>query len=434
MFISRLLSDGYAGRIYPINPKEPEIMSLKSYPSILDVPDEIDLTIIAISNNNVPRAMAECSQKKCRFAIVHSAGFGELGPQGKTLENEMLKAARSGGVRVIGPNCMGLFSPQSSINTVVPYSTLPMEHGTVAFVGQSGWTTENFILLGIERGLRFSGAVSIGNQSDLTIEDLLEYFGNDNDTKVIAAYIEGSKQGERLMKLAAEISPRKPIVIWKGGSSEAGARAAASHTGSLAGSYATFEAASRQHGITLAHSLDELLNLAVAFICPYLPAGNRVGLLIEAGGGAVASADTCARVGLTIPTLPEATQQKLVTFLTGKIPPSPSMKNPVDLVWAPLSEMTAIYTTALDIMLEAVDSCLMLCYAFLDDEQFVSTLERVYHKNKKPLAVVPGHFTEQRKGMPLLVKRSIPTFEMPEHATKAIAALTQRAEYLKCRI
>ena len=180
MFISRLLSDGYAGRIYPINPKEPEIMSIKSYPSILDVPDEIDLTIIAISNNNVPRAMAECSQKKCRFAIVHSAGFGELGPQGKTLENEMLKAARSGGVRVIGPNCMGLFSPQSGINTVVPYSKLPMEHGTVAFVGQSGWTTENFILLGIERGLRFSGAVSIGNQSDLTIEDLLEYFGNDN--------------------------------------------------------------------------------------------------------------------------------------------------------------------------------------------------------------------------------------------------------------
>jgi acyl-CoA synthetase (NDP forming) len=433
MFISSLLRDSFPGKIYPINPKESEIMSLKSYPSILDIPDEIDLAIIAISNNNVPRIMSECSQKRCKFAIVHSAGFGELGTQGLALQEEMLKAARSGGVRIVGPNCMGLFSPQSHINTVVPYAALPLEPGNVAFICQSGWATENSIFLGIERGLRLSAAVSIGNQSDLTIEDFLEYFGNDNDTRVIAAYIEGSKQSERLMKLAAQISPRKPIIIWKGGSSEAGARAAASHTGSLAGSYAVFEAAAKQNGITLAHSFEELLDLATAFTCPYLPAGNRVGLLMEAGGGAVACADLCAQLGLTIPLLPEATEHKLVNFLTGRIPPSPSLKNPVDLVWVPFAEMTNIYTTALDTVLEAVDSCLLHCYAFLDDQKFVPTLEQVYHKNRKPLAFVPGHSSEQRKGMPNLVKCSIPAFDMPEDAIKALAALTRRAEYLQSR-
>ncbi|MBM3149492.1 MAG: hypothetical protein FJZ88_05625, partial [Chloroflexi bacterium] len=267
----------------------------------------------------------------------------------------------------------------------------------------------------------------------LTIEDFIEYFGEDNNIKVIAAYIEGSKQGERLMKLAADISLKKPIVIWKGGSSEAGAEAAASHTGSLAGSYATFEAASRQNGITLARSLDELFNLAVAFTCPYLPTGNKLGLLLEAGGGAVASADICDKVGLTVPPLPIATQQKLDNFLIGRIPPSPSLKNPIDLVWAPLNEMTTIYTTALDIVLEAVDSCLMMCYAFLHEEQFISNLESVYHKHKKPVAIVPGHSSEQRQGMPMLVKRGIPTFAMPENAINALSALTNRAAYLKSR-
>jgi len=431
MFISGLLQDGYKGAIYPINPRETEIMSLKSYSSVLEVPGEIDLAVIAISNNNVPRAMDECSQKGCKFAIVHSAGFSELGTDGKALENDMLQAARKGGVRIVGPNCMGLFSTRASINTVVPYIRLKMEPGGIAFIGQSGWTTENFILLGIERGLRLSAAISIGNQSDLAIEDFLEYFGNDDNTSIISAYIEGAKQNERLMRLAAKISPKKPIVVWKGGSSEGGAKAAASHTGSLAGNYTTFSAASRQHGITLAHSLEELIDLVTGFNCPYLPDSNRVGLLIEAGGGAVASADLCAQLGLSIPLLPKQTQQKMSDFLTGRIPPSPSLKNPVDLVWVPFNEMATIYTTALDIMLESVDSCLLLCYAFLDNENFLSSLEKVYHKNKKPVVIVPGHSSAQRKGMPLLVNRGIPSFNMPEPAIRAIAALTARSRYIK---
>jgi acyl-CoA synthetase (NDP forming) len=430
MFVSSLLKDGYKGTIYPINRKESEIMSLKSYPSVMDIPGEIDLAVVAIPAQGVSQVMAECAQKGVKFAVVHSAGFSELGAEGKELERQMLEAARHGDVRIVGPNCMGIVSPRANVNTIAPYARLPMEPGGMAFVGRSGWASENMTRLGSERGLRFSGIISIGNQSDLTIEDFLDYFGNDPETKVIAFYIEGIKQAGRFLKLAEEISPRKPIIVWKGGSSELGAKAAASHTGSLAGNYALFEAASRQKGIISAQSLEELMDLAVAFSCPYLPRGNEVGLLIEAGGGAVASADACAKAGLNVSPLPEDVQQKLREFLKDKIPPSPSLKNPVDLVWTPLSEAHLIYATCLEIMAQAVDSCLTICYAFIQDEWFLSRLESIRDQTKKPIIVVPGNSIDQRQGMHLATRQGIPAFAMPENAVRAMAAMTRRAEYL----
>ena len=431
MFVSSLLKDGYKGAIYPINRKESEIMSLKSYPSVLDVPGKIDLAIMAIPAQGLPQAMAECAQKGIKFAVVHSVGFSELGAEGRELERQMVEAARSGGVRIVGPNCMGIFSPKAHVNTIVPYTRVPMEPGGVAFIGQSGWASENMTRLGSERGLRFSGIVSIGNQSDLTIEDFLEYFGNDPETKVFAAYIEGIKQPRRFLKLAQEISPKKPIIVWKGGSSELGVKAALSHTGSLAGDYALFEAASRQKGIISAKSLEELLDLAVAFSCPYLPTGREVGLLIEAGGGAVATGDACARAGLNISPLPQHVQQQLREFLQGKIPPSPARGNPVDLVWVSFNEAPSIYANCLEIMAQVVDSCLTICYAFIEDEWFLSRLESIRDRNKKPIIVVPGNSIDQRQGMHLATRQGIPAFAMPDNAVKALAALTRRAEYLK---
>ena len=433
MFISRLLKDGYKGAIYPINRKESEIRSLKSYPSVLDVPGEIDLAVMAIPAAGVPQVIAECAQKGVKFAIVHSVGFSELGVEGRELERQILETARSGGVKIVGPNCMGMFSPRASINTIAPNSRLPMEPGSLAFVGQSGWATETMILLGSERGLRFSGVISIGNQSDITIEDFLEYFGNDPETRAIAFYIEGIKQADRFFKLAEEISPRKPIIAWKGGSSEFGARAAASHTGSLAGNYTLFQAASRQKGIITAQSLEELIDLAVAFSCPHLPKGNEVGMLIEAGGGAVASSDACAKAGLSVSPLPKDVQQKLREFLNGKIPPSPSLANPVDLVWPPFSEAPSIFATCLEIMAQAVDSCLMICYVPIHDERFLSRLESIRDQTKMPIIFIPGNPIDQREGMSLATRRGIPAYTMPENAVRAISALTQRAKYLKSR-
>ena len=431
MFISGLLKDGYKGKIHLINRGESEIMSLKSYPSVLDVPGELDLAVIAIPAQGVPQVMAECAQKGARFAVVHSVGFSELGPQSKELEEQILNTARKSGLRIVGPNCMGVFSSGAGINTIVPYARLLMEPGGVAFVGQSGWASEIILRVGYERGLRFSGVISIGNQSDLTIEDFLEYFGNDPETKVIAAYIEGLKQGRRFLKLAEDISRRKPIIVWKGGSTEFGAKAAASHTGSLAGNYAVFEAASQQKGVVVAQSMEELLDLSVVFSSPYLPTGNEVGLLIEGGGGAVASTDACAKAGLNVSPLPQEVQRKLRDFLKGKIPPSANLKNPVDLVWTPSAKSTRIYATCLEIMSEAVDSCLVIGYAPLHDEWFVSRLESIRDQMKKPVVAVPANSIDQRQGMNLVARRGIPSFSMPERAVRAISALTQRSEYLR---
>ena len=431
MFIAGLLKDGYKGIIYPINRKESEIMSLKAYPSVLDIPSDVDLAVIAIPAPGVPQVMAECAQKRVRFAIVHSVGFSELGVEGKELEQQVLGAARTGGVRVVGPNCMGMASPRSNINTITPHARLPMEPGGVGFVGQSGWVCENMLRLGNERGLRFSGVISIGNQSDLTIEDFLEYFGNDTETRVIAFYIEGIKKASHFFKLAEKISLKKPIIVLKGGSSGLGARAAASHTGSIAGNYALFEAISRQKGIISAQSLEELMDLAVVFGCPYLPNGNEVGLLIEAGGGAVASSDACAKAGLNISPLPRDAQQKLREFLKNRIPPSASLANPVDLVWVPSKEAPLIYATCLEIMAEAVDSCLTICYARINDDWFLSRLRSIRDRVKKPIIFVPGNSIDQRDGMARATKLGIPAFAMPDNAVRALAALTRRAEYLK---
>jgi acyl-CoA synthetase (NDP forming) len=430
MFVSSLLKDGYQGTIYPINYKEPEIMSLKSYPSVLNVPGKIDLVVIAIPARGVPPVMAECAQKGVKFAVVHSVGFSELGDEGRELEQQMVEAAHRGGIRIVGPNCMGIFSAKGHINTIVPHARVPMEPGGVAFIGQSGWASENMTRLGSERGLRFSGIVSIGNQSDLTIEDFLEYFGNDPETKVFAAYIEGTKQPRRFLKLAEEISPKKPIIVWKGGSSEFGAKAAASHTGALAGNYALFEAVSRQKGIIFARSLEELLDLAVAFSCPYLPTGKEVGLLIEAGGGAVATGDACAKAGLHISPLPADVQRQLCEFLERKVPPSPARGNPVDLVWVNFNDAPSVYATCLEIMAPAVDSCLTICYAFIQEESFLSRLEGIRDQNRKPIIIVPGNSIDQRHGMSQSTRRGIPTYAMPENAVRCLAAMTQRAEYL----
>lgn len=424
-----LIDNGFAGKLYPVNPRESEIMGLRSFRSILDIPGRIDLVIVAVPARIVPQVIAECSQKGVKFAIVHSAGFSELGTEGKGLEEEMLRFARQGGVRIIGPNCMGLFCPETSINTIIPYITFEKEAGPVAFVGQSGWVTENVIQMGYERGLRFSKVVSIGNQSDLTIEDLLEYFANDAKTKVIAFYMEGLKRGREFLQLARQISRTKPIIVWKSGRTEVGARAAASHTGSLAGNKAVFDAALAQGGVAMAQNLEELIDLIVGFTSPVLPRGNRVGLLMEAGGGAVAGADVAEASGLEVPTLSMEAQKELADKLRGIVPPFSRMGNPVDLVWIPLGSKIQPYLQCSRIMLKEVDAVVMISYAIFDNQAVKETVS-LRNEMGKPIYVVPGHPGESREGMSLLTRNGIPSFTIPERAVKVLSAMVHYSNYL----
>ncbi|MBW2084554.1 MAG: CoA-binding protein [Deltaproteobacteria bacterium] len=248
-FIKSFLSSGFTGKLYPIHLKANEIMGLKTYTSVLDVPDEIDLALLTIPAAATEEAMKQCALKGVKFVVVHGTGFSEIGALGKELETKVLQIAREGDIRVVGPNCMGLFCPQVKLNTIVADYEFPFEPGPVGFCGQSGWVCENTVLWGTLRGLCFSGVISSGNQADLNILDYLDYFGNDSSTRVIGAYQEGVKDGNGLLEKAKSISKVKPIVLWKTGRSEAGARAVASHTASLAGSSRVTDAAFKQAGI-----------------------------------------------------------------------------------------------------------------------------------------------------------------------------------------
>jgi len=426
-FLKGLMDGGFKGRLYPVNPNEQEIMALKCYQSVLDIPGDIDLAIVTIPAQIVPRAIAECSEKGVRFAVVHSAGFSEVGTEGKRLENEMLQSLRRGHTRIIGPNCMGIYSHKAHINTITRETVFKDDAGPVAFIGQSGYVTQSLMSEGYDRGLRFNKIVSIGNQSDLSIEDLLEYFAGDSDTRVIALYIEGVKRGREFLRLAREVSKEKPIIVWKAGRTRAGVAAAASHTGSLAGSNVVFDAALTQSGIAIARNLEELIDLTVGFTCPVMPPGNKVGLLVEAGGEAVAGADAAEEMGLEMPPFSEETQAELTSKLKGLIPPSSRPRNPVDLIWPTIDTRAQLFKECSLIMLKEVDALVIEIY--IVDDNFVKEVISWRDQKKKPILIVPEHPDQLKSAMSLLTMNGIPNFPIPDRAMKALSAMVRYSNY-----
>ena len=432
MFLDSFIEGGLKSEFFLVNPKGGEIRGFKVYPSVLDVPEEIDLAIIAIPASAAPKAVQDCSKKGAKFIVVHSAGFGELGAEGKKLEEEMKQTARRGGSRIIGPNCMGIYCPEAGLNTVTPYPPhlgLTKESGDVALVAQSGWVCEFVMLMGYERGLRFSKVVSIGNQSDLTFVDFLEYLGSDPKTSIISAYIEGFKGGRDLIDVAKKVSEKKPIIIWKAGSTEAGTKAITSHTGSLAGDHAIHEAAFKQAGIITAQGAEELLDLLIAFESPYLPNGNKVGIIVGAGGGGVAAADACETLGLKVANLPEEIRAELKDVLTGVIPPFSGVSNPVDTVWLPLGQAPSIHPQMIEIMSKAVDAFIIFSYEPYGKD-YLSVLAKTREKVRKPIVCVPPHPTKSLDIAPW-TKMGLPVYPAPKRAAKALSALAQRRSFLK---
>jgi acyl-CoA synthetase (NDP forming) len=419
-----LVKNNFKGRLYPVNPRESEILGFRSYPKVTNIPGEVDLAIIAVSARLVPQVLSECGQKGIKFAVVHSAGFAEMGTQGEALEKEMLDIARHSGIRLVGPNCMGLCCTEVGLNTIRHRSRLLDGGGCVAFLGQSGWVSENFIGMGNERGLRFSKVVSVGNQADLSIEDFLEYLGADAQTRVIGCYIEGIKQGRKFMQLIRQISPTKPIIVWKAGRTEAGIRAAYSHTASLTGNSNIFDVALRQSGAIIAHNLEDLIDLAIGFTCPVLPNGNRLGVVVEAGGGGVAAADIHEALGLEMPVLSEAAQKKLANTLHGSVVALPNLRNPVDIVWPPSWVTGWVTLKCLRVVLEEVDAALAIDYALLN-ERLATNVAALRDETGKPIIIIPGDSIEQKQGMSRLVRKGVPSFAIPERALRVLAAMVR---------
>lgn len=330
-YLDSLINSGFKGKLYPVNPGDGEISGLKAYPTLRDIPDPVDYVIVAIPAQHVLGVLDDCAAKGVKVVQFFTAGFSETGEaEGRRLEREVVKKAREGGFRIIGPNCIGVYSPSN----LMPYGPMPMlgEVGTVGFISQSGGHAGRIIDIGMRRGIYFSKVVSFGNGSDLDSVDYLEYFAVDPDTKIIGAYLEGMRQGRRFLQLAKEVSKTKPMIIWKGGKTEAGAEAAVSHTGSLAISDAIWTAVLKQAGIIRVDSLEELTDTILTFqhFPPFLGENVAIiaGLAGGGGGESVSSTDACASVGLNVPPFTDETRSKLKAIL----PPAGSiLRNPLDM-------------------------------------------------------------------------------------------------------
>lgn len=438
MFLESFIRCGLKSKLFLVNPKGGEIRGLKVYKSVLEIPEEIDLAISAVPSHVTLRVVEDCSKKRVKFVIVHAAGFREVGEEGRRVEEEIVRTARKQGTRVVGPNCMGIYRPALGLNTILPYvKDLTEESGDVAVISQSGWVCEYIIFVGYQLGLRFSKVLSIGNQSDLTLVEILDYLASDSETKIISAYIESTKDGRSFMKAAREVTRSKPVIIWKPGKTETAMRAILSHTGSLAGSYAIYEAAFKQCGVIPACGVEELLDFTVAFKSRYLPEGNRVGIIVGAGGAGVAASDACESLGLKVEKLPEGVTSEIRDLLRGLVPPSSGLSNPIDLVWPPLGQASTIHTQIIEITSKFVDAYIIMDYepfAVISREvfgdQYRKAILKTMEKVRKPIIFIPPHPTRDLD-VSSWIKSGLPVYPTPERAAKALSVLLQYSKHIK---
>jgi acetyltransferase len=406
----------FPGKVFLINPNARSIMGKTCHGSILEVKESVDLAVIAVPAKIVPRVVAECARKKVPAAVVISAGFAEAGEEGRKLQEETVKAA--GGTRVLGPNCLGVLRPSAGLNASFAPSMPPT--GGIAFVFQSGALADSVVDRAIKEEYGFSALVGLGNTADLDAADMVEFLSRDKETKAIAIYLEGLRDGRKFMSAARAC--RKPIVLLKGGKTEEGVRAVASHTGTMAGSFEVFKYAMRQCGVVLADSLEELFDLAKAFA--QQPRGeNAVAIVTNGGGAGVLCADYCREYGINLVKLRQETLKKLEA--SGKMHPAYSRANPLDLVGDASSERykIAVETLLAEDYVKAliVIQTLQTMTTPVENARIVVNAHKKHAEKPVVCAFMGGKFSEN--GMLFLEKNGIPDFNDPKRAAKAMAAL-----------
>ncbi|MDD5747755.1 MAG: CoA-binding protein [Actinomycetota bacterium] len=323
---ANIVTGGFTGKVYPVNPREEVILEREVKRSIKEIPEQVDLALITIPAPSVIEALRECIEARVRSCIVISGGFSETDEEGAKLEREIVDLVKGSGMRLVGPNTMGVYSSSCSLHALMP-PVRPVR-GKIGFAAQSGNLGTQMLSLGRALGVGFSRFVCIGNEADLTCTDYLEYFTHDPSTEVILLYIEGLRQARRFVSVAREASKVKPVIVMKAGKTEAGARAARSHSAAMAADETIFRGVMKQTGIIEAADTEEMLDIAKAFAALPLPKGKRVGVLTWGGGWGVVATDALARHGLELARFPEEVLRELDQIL----PPYWSRGNPVDLV------------------------------------------------------------------------------------------------------
>jgi acetyltransferase len=409
---------GYSGRLYPINPSAPEVLGLRAYPTVASIGALVDLAVIAIPARFVPDAIKECAAARIRTVVVISAGFKEAGKEGALLEDDIRAIASRLQIRILGPNCLGLINTAVNMNATFAADMLPK--GRIGFFSQSGAMGIAIMDWAIGNDIGFSKFISLGNKVDLSEIDFIEYFRDDPDTALILGYIEDVVDGKRFMEVARQAARIKPIVLLKSGGTEAGARAASSHTGALAGSDVAFDAAFRQTGVMRALGVQDLFDTALAFSEGKVPDGNRLLIITNAGGPGIIAADAAERAGIKLPHMTRLS----IEALQQKLPANATVFNPVDVIGDATSER---YAAVLEQAAQDpnVDGILVILtpQAMTDAEGTAKAVIRTAQTTAKPLITSFMGEKRVRPAIDRLKKASIPNFSYPELAVKAFKRL-----------
>jgi len=416
--LANLKEGGFPGALYPVNPRADEILELRAYPSVLDIPGPVDLAVVVIPYPLVPTVVEQCGQKGVGAVVVISAGFREAGREGLEREEELIEIARRHKIRLIGPNCLGVIDTHTPLNATFAAGMPP--GGPIAFMSQSGALGTAVLDMALAGRIGFSRFVSLGNKADVDEVDLLEAWEDDPDSRVILIYVEGLPDGQRFMEVARRVTRKKPVVAVKSGVTRAGSRAVSSHTGSLAGSEAAYQAAFRQAGVIRAESMEHLFDYARALAYQPLPAGDRVAIVTNAGGPGILATDALEHAGLRLARL----QPQTIEALMADLPGAASAANPVDVLGDALADR---YEHSLRLVLDdpGVDAAIVIVtpQAMTQIEETAHVVGRIARGADKP---VLGCFMGESRiaaGINVLREYDVPNYSFPERAATALAAM-----------
>ena len=427
--VTNILENGYEGGVYPVHPKGGEILGLTAYPSVADVPGVVDLVNICIRNTLVPQALEDCGRKGVKFAIIHTGGFRELGGQGAVLEDEIMEIATRHGIRIYGPNSQGVMNSDPAVSLYANFTFTPMKPGGVSILAQSGGVAEVLNLNLRERGVGFRLYASNGNARDVSIPEILEYYGQDDETKVILLHVESMKDPALFIETVSKITAKKPVLAVKSGKTKEASKAISSHTGSLMESDTSSDAIFEKCGVLRFHSMADMVDAAAAFATQPLPAGPLVGIMTNAGGPGIIAVDECVSRGLLLPQLTPESK----AILKEGLPPEAYCENPVDTA---ATAGPPAFAAAMRALLSDpnVDSVLlnMVTPFFVDSLGNARAVvdEWIASGRKKPVVAVVMTNENWATTVATIKDAGIPTYSFPETAA---GVLDKMVRYAKMR-
>lgn len=426
--VKNLITHNFQGPIYPIHPKEPEILGLKAYPSILDVPGPVDLVTIAVKSTLVPQMVEDCGKKGVKFVIIHTAGFREMGGEGAKLEDALLEAAKKYGVRVYGPNCQGVMNSDPEVSVYANFTFTPMRPGNASILAQSGGVAELLNLNLRRMGSGFRMYASQGNASDVSTNELLDYFGDDPGTRTIMMHIESMKDTRQFIDSCRRIAKGKSLLAIRTGRSKAAAKAVSSHTGSLMQQDSLTDTIFEYAGVMRFQTTEEMISAGYALANQPVPGGPNVAIVANAGGPGIMAIDECVGCGLTLATL---TAETKATLRAGLIPEA-YVENPVDVAATANAEHFRLTLTALDAD-PGVDSILitMVTPPFVDCEAVADAIAECAHKATKPIVCVVMTNENWASTVEKIKGAGIPVYDFPESGARVVAAMARYREVQK---